>query len=70
MNSNTTNTILIILLVVIVGFGVWYFSMGRAAPAANDGPGLRVDIDGGNGGSGGGGSPDDDGTPDQGPGDR
>ena len=55
MDSNNTNTfgnvILVIVLVLIVGFGVWYFT-GRSAPTpVNEGPGIQVDIQGGNGGS-------------------
>lgn len=46
---NTTNTILIILLVILVGFGVWYFTAGRStiAPQApvEEGPDIEVDLD-------------------------
>lgn len=46
-NENSgTNTILIVLvLVAIVGFGVWFFSSQRTTPATdNENGGLNVDV--------------------------
>ena len=60
-NNNFGNTFLVIILVLIVGFGVWYFTSRTGAPAEPQGPGIQVDITGPSG---------DDGTPDQGPGDN
>lgn len=61
-NSNFTNILLVLILALLVGFGVWFFA-GRGAPAGDGGaagPSLELDLRGGN----------DDGTPDQGPGDN
>jgi hypothetical protein len=56
-NTNFGNIILVVILVLLVGFGVWYFTV-RSAPAAPSG--IDVHIDGAlPGGS-------DDGTSDQG----
>ncbi len=64
-NSSFTNVILVIILVLLVGFGVWYVT-GRTAPAGDrEGSSIDLNI---RGGSQGGAS--DDGTSDQGPGDR
>lgn len=43
MNS-TTNIIVVIILVLLVGFGVWYFTAGQEAP--NDGGTLEVNLGG------------------------
>jgi hypothetical protein len=54
-NNSTTNAILVILLVLVVGFIVW-FVMGRdAAPVDDGGANIQVDLNGGgdnNGGTG------------------
>lgn len=52
MNNNSSfgNVILVIILVLIVGFGVWYFT-ARQAPAPAEG-GIHVDIGGGQQGDG------------------
>jgi hypothetical protein len=56
-NNSTTNAILVILLVIVVGFIVW-FAVGRNG--ADDGdvdlPNVEVNLPGGNGGTGGTGS--------------
>jgi len=45
MDMNTTNTLLIILVVLLVAFGVWYFaSQPQAAPQEE---GIQVNIGGG-----------------------
>lgn len=60
MNNNFTNILLVVVLVLLVGFGVWYFT-ARNTPAPQPADsGIQIDIGGGN----------DDGTADQGPGDR
>ncbi len=65
-NNNTfTNVILVVVLVLIVGFGVWFFTSGSTpmpAPTGEQG-GINVNIEGTMPGN-------DDGTPDQGSGDR
>ncbi|MBP9816466.1 MAG: hypothetical protein KBD05_00310 [Candidatus Pacebacteria bacterium] len=45
---NTTNTILIIILVLLVGFGVWYFTSNQSAPApTEDNNAIEVNLGGG-----------------------
>jgi uncharacterized membrane protein YqiK len=39
---NTTNTLLIIIVVILVGFGVWYFKGKEAQPEPQNG--IQVQI--------------------------
>lgn len=65
-----TNMLLVIVLLLLVGFGVWYLAEGSRAPVPAENPGgLNVNIEGTLPGGTGGESPDD-GTPDQGSGDN
>jgi hypothetical protein len=51
-NNSTTNAILVILLVIVVGFIVW-FAMGRGTADDNEVlPNVEVNLPGGTGGSG------------------
>ena len=44
---NTTNTILIIILVLLVGFGVWYFTSNQTTPApTEDNNAIEVNLGG------------------------
>ncbi len=48
-NNSTTNAILVILVVVLVGFGVWYMTMryNRApAPQETQDSGLQINVGG------------------------
>jgi len=46
-SMNTTNTILIIILVLLVGFGVWYFTSNQTAPApTEDNNAIEVNLGG------------------------
>lgn len=61
MNSSFTNTLLVVILVLLVGFGVWYLTGNGAQKAdTSSGPGIQLNVTGGA----------DDGTSDQGPGDQ
>lgn len=42
---NTTNTLLIIIVVLLVGFGVWYFTQNQAVPQEESNA-LEVNIGG------------------------
>jgi hypothetical protein len=45
MQSNNTNTILlVVILVLIVGFGVWYFT--KKPVAQKEAPGIHLDLTG------------------------
>lgn len=44
---NTTNTLLIILVVILVAFGVWYFTEQRSAPMPEENSVIDVDLNGG-----------------------
>jgi hypothetical protein len=50
--NTTTNIIVVVILVLLVGFGVWYFTSGRQAPA-EEGPAIELNVGGGSGGGGG-----------------
>ena len=45
MNNNFGNILLVVILVLIVGFGVWYVTMREAAP--EPGNGIQLNIEGG-----------------------
>jgi hypothetical protein len=45
MNNTFTNIVLVVILVLIVGFGVWYVS-GREVPQAEDTSGIQLNIGG------------------------
>lgn len=46
MNNTTTNIVVVLILVLLVGFGVWYFTAGGRAPAEDQGPGIELNIRG------------------------
>ncbi len=58
--GSTNTTLLVIILLIIVGLGVWYITDHRGRRGSDDSLNIKVDLPSGS----------DDGTPDQGPGDR
>ncbi len=46
MNS-TTNIAVVVILVLLVGFGVWYFTAGQDMGEENPGASLEVNLGGG-----------------------
>ncbi len=52
--NSTTNVVLVLILVAVVGFGVWYFAY-RTPAEDNSGAGINIELDGGSeeGGNGG-----------------
>jgi hypothetical protein len=42
-NSGTNAILIVLLLAAIVAFGIWFFGQG-AIPAADNNPGLNVDV--------------------------
>ncbi len=42
---NTTNTLLIIIVVLLVGFGVWYFTNAEPAPV-EERSGIEINLEG------------------------
>lgn len=51
MNNSFTNVIIVIILVLLVGFGVWYFT-SNGAPQQEAGPSIELDLQGGSGNGG------------------
>ncbi len=44
MQSNNTNTILLVVIIaLVVGFGVWYLTTHKK-PAETEQPGLHIDV--------------------------
>jgi hypothetical protein len=51
-NNATTNAILVILLVLVVGFIVWFMVGRNSVPAGDDNtPNIQVDLNGGDNGT-------------------
>ena len=48
--SATTNAILVILLVIIVGFAVWYVTIREHGTSDDDKAGLQINLGGSNNG--------------------
>lgn len=46
MNNTFTNTLLVIVLVLIVGFGVWYVTMRSQPEPSQGGAGIEVRLNG------------------------
>lgn len=43
---NTTNTLLIVLVVILVAFGVWYFAAQKSPVPQEESSGIEVNIGG------------------------
>lgn len=48
--NTTTNVVVILILVLLVGFGVWYFTAGEGRAPEPEGPALEVNLGGSAGG--------------------
>ena len=46
MNNTFTNVLLVVVLVLLIGFGVWYFTSREAVPPPSEGPGIELNIQG------------------------
>lgn len=49
--GNTTNTLLIIILLIVLGYAVWQIADNRRGRDDDRGPGIEIDLGDGNGGN-------------------